>query len=175
MEITGIVISILVSILGFIVATSLSKIRRRNDIETKAVLKKKQKESYNKFIDEIIKDASDEATKQILFQELETYFNLSISAKDNSQKEIKDLTTDLQMRIENIEKRFPEESTLEKLASINDAILSTKIEELLRSINRIEEKMLSRWDVAKIVFVIIGSIGTLIGLTITVIKFLTNQ
>ena len=44
--------------------------------------------------------------------------------------EIRDDLKEFKMRIENIEKRFPDESKIEKIASINDALLSERIDQL---------------------------------------------
>jgi uncharacterized protein YacL len=52
---------------------------------------------------------------------------------------------------------------------VNDAILATNIESLTRTVKRIEEKTLTKWDVAVIVFQIIGVIGVVIGVIIGVI------
>lgn len=93
-----------------------------------------------------------------------------------SQEEIKELVesrvSTLQARIEEIENRFPRETTLEKIASVNDAILATNLENLTESVKRIEEKMLTSWDVAKIVFLIIGALVGLAGFVLAVVRYL---
>lgn len=94
--------------------------------------------------------------------------------KDSIQKEVEDRASILKERLESIEKRFPEESTLEKIASVNDAILGTKVEEIQKSTEMLESKLITKWDVAKIVFTITGSLGALVGLTITIIKFASD-
>ena len=72
-------------------------------------------------------------------------------------------------RIEGIEKRFPAESKLDKIASVNDAILATNIENLSDSIKKIEDKMLTKWDIVKITFEILLVLGGIIGLILTII------
>jgi len=80
-------------------------------------------------------------------------------------------TATLNERIEKIEERFPSSATLDKVASVNDAILATTVEELAKSIKRIEDKMINQWDVAKVVFQIITILIVIAGLDFTVITY----
>ena len=75
----------------------------------------------------------------------------------------------LEKRIQTIESRLPSSATIDKISSVNDAILATNIESLTRTVKRIEEKMLTKWDVAVVMFQIIGVIGVVIGVIIGVI------
>jgi len=50
--------------------------------------------------------------------------------------------------------------------------MATNIEALSESIKRIENKILTKWDVAKIVFEIIAIFGVLIGIAFGIIKYL---
>jgi flagellar biosynthesis/type III secretory pathway chaperone len=77
----------------------------------------------------------------------------------------------LHKRLERVEQRFPEEATLEKIASINDAILATKIEQLEKSLELLDSRMITKWDVATIVFAVIGAIGVIAGAIFTVANF----
>ncbi|MFX0141398.1 MAG: hypothetical protein ACFFDN_47610 [Candidatus Hodarchaeota archaeon] len=88
------------------------------------------------------------------------------------EDKVKKQLDEIKNRVEQIEKRFPEESTLEKIASVNDAILGTTVETLSESIKRIEEKLLTKWDVAKIVFQILSGLGILIGIVFAIINFI---
>ena len=69
----------------------------------------------------------------------------------------------------NPENVFASNATIDKISSVNDAILATNIESLTRTVKKIEEKMLTKWDVAVVVFQIIGVIGVVIGVIIGVI------
>lgn len=89
------------------------------------------------------------------------------------ENEVKEKFGEIDIRLKEIEKKFPKESTLEKIASINDAILATNIETLSESIKRIEDKLLTKWDVAKIIFQILGGLGILIGIIFAIIKFVS--
>ena len=95
------------------------------------------------------------------------------STETEVENEVKEKFSKIDIRLKEIEKRFPEESTLEKIASINDAILATNIETLSESIKRIEDKLLTKWDVAKVAFQILGGLGILIGMIFTIIKFVS--
>ena len=77
----------------------------------------------------------------------------------------------LQERLARVERRFPKEATLEKIASINDAILATKIEYLERSLKELESRLLTKWDVAVILFAIIGAVGVIAGTIFAVANF----
>jgi hypothetical protein len=82
---------------------------------------------------------------------------------------------ELKKRIEGIEKRFPKEATLEKIASVNDAILATKVEALSDAINRIEKKLLTKWDVVKIVFEILAALGVLVGIGFAIANYVAGS
>jgi hypothetical protein len=60
---------------------------------------------------------------------------------------------------------------LEKIASINDAILATKIEQLEKSLGLLDSRMVTKWDVATIVFAVIGAIGVIAGAIFAVANF----
>ena len=79
--------------------------------------------------------------------------------------------THLNDKISKIEQRFPDQGTIDKVSSVNDAILATQIEAINKRLESIEQKMLSRWDVAKIGFQIIAAFGAIIGIALGVINF----
>jgi len=131
-------------------------------------------------VHDLAMSVEDRQTRDLILREFIVHLESSTAnevtalQQDSIKREVEERTAALRKRLDSIERKFPEESTLEKIASVNDAILGTKIEELQRSIERIESKLLSKWDVAKIVFTIIASLGALVGLTITVIMFVTK-
>lgn len=88
-------------------------------------------------------------------------------------QEIERRTRALDQRIQVIEDRFPSDATIEKISSVNDAILATNLESLTRSVSKLEEKLLSKWDVAVIVFEIIAALGGLTALIITIISVMS--
>jgi uncharacterized membrane protein YccC len=87
------------------------------------------------------------------------------------RREVESAVETFRERLERIEERFPEEATLEKIASINDAILATKIELLEKSIESLESRILSKWDVAMVFFQVIGTIGVIAAIIFTVATF----
>jgi hypothetical protein len=95
-------------------------------------------------------------------------------SKEEIQKEIDVKVNALRKRIEEIEKRFPNQDKIDKIASVNDAILATQIESLTETVKKLEEKVLTKWDVAKIVFQIIAALSGLVGLALLVITFLSK-
>lgn len=76
-------------------------------------------------------------------------------------------------RIENIETRFPDVATLDKVASINDAILATKIDALSADVRRLQDNLLSKWDVATVVFAILGALGVIVGAVVGIVNLAT--
>lgn len=79
---------------------------------------------------------------------------------------------DLIERVENIERRFPDESKIEKIASINDALLSERIDQLKEQFDRLDGKLLTKWDIAVIVSTIIGGISAIVAMTYGFLKFI---
>ena len=90
--------------------------------------------------------------------------------KTEIQAEVESLVSTLKDRLERIELRFPAEATLEKVASTNDAIMATKLEYLEKSLNKVQDQQLSRWDVALVIFAILGGLGALIGVVLGIVK-----
>jgi len=90
-------------------------------------------------------------------------------------EEVSQHTAALRKRLEAIEKRFPEKDSIDKIASVNDAILATRMEAIEESIRRIEKSLISRWDVAKIVFAIIGVLGVISSIIFGIISLLQSS
>ena len=85
---------------------------------------------------------------------------------------VKEKQSTLQKRLDKIEARFPDNSTIDKLSSINDAVLATNLESIASQLNKLEDKVLTKWDVAIVVFEILGGIGVLIGIVFGLISFI---
>jgi hypothetical protein len=92
-------------------------------------------------------------------------------SREEIRREVENSAKVFQDRLDRIEQRFPEEATLEKIASINDAILATRVEQLQKSLEQLESRLLSKWDVATIVFAVIGAVGALAGAIFAVANF----
>jgi len=91
-----------------------------------------------------------------------------------SQQEIEKMVAqkvdEVTKRVASIEDRLPAQEHIDKIASVNDAILATNIETINDSLRRLEARMLTKWDVAKIVFTVIGSLGALVGIVLAILK-----
>jgi hypothetical protein len=74
---------------------------------------------------------------------------ISSISKEDIKNEIDGRVDSLKKRLSDIEKRFPKQETVDKVASVNDAILATQIEGISESLKNIESKIITRWDVAK--------------------------
>lgn len=94
-----------------------------------------------------------------------------IPSKEEIEEEVQSEVTVLQERLERIEQRFPEESTVEKISSINDAILATRVEQLQRSLDNLESRLITKWDVVTVVFVVLGAVGVVAGAIFTIANF----
>jgi hypothetical protein len=72
---------------------------------------------------------------------------------------------DLRQRLRLVENRLPAEATLEKIASVNDAILATRLEAVQEAITNLQQqKQLTKWDVAVVVFAILTALGVIAGI-----------
>jgi len=91
-------------------------------------------------------------------------------SKEDGQRELDSLRAELQSRLAKFESHFPEEAKLEKVASINDALLSERINQLAKQVEALEKRILSKWDVALIVSTIIAGISFVVGGTYAVLK-----
>lgn len=90
--------------------------------------------------------------------------------REQIQKEIRRQIADVEDCIRKIEGRFPEEAKIEKIASINDVLLTARIDQLSEQLKHIEERILSKWDVAVVVGLIIAGIIAIVGATYAVLK-----
>jgi len=88
------------------------------------------------------------------------------------QKEIQRQMAEVTDRVKRIEDRFPPEAQIEKVASINDALLAERIDQLSKQIQAIESRILSKWDVALTASAIITGLMVIVGATYAVLKTL---
>lgn len=89
---------------------------------------------------------------------------IELTVKDEVERAV----ASFQMRVEKIEERFPDATEIDKIASINDAVLATKIETIQRQIEKIEKRLdddlVTKWQVALIVFAILSAVGGVVAL-----------
>ena len=91
-------------------------------------------------------------------------------SKEDVQREVDSQLAELRSRLAKSESRFPEEAKLEKVASINDALLSERIDQLAKHVEALEKRILSKWDIALPVSTIIAGIAFVVGATYAVLK-----
>lgn len=91
-------------------------------------------------------------------------------SREQVRSEVEGRMSEVRERLENIEKRFPDDATIDKIASINDALFAQRIEQLSARIDKLEEKLLTKWDVALIVSVVAAGIFAVVGATYAVLK-----
>lgn len=91
-------------------------------------------------------------------------------SREQARTEVEDKITEVRGRLEAIEKRFPDDATIDKIASINDALFAQRIEQLSTRIEKLEDKLLTKWDVALIVSIVAAGIFTVVGATYAVLK-----
>lgn len=96
----------------------------------------------------------------------------SLETKTDIEEQVNARVNELKKRIEGIEARFPKEATLEKIASVNDAILATQLEAISESINVMRDNMLTKWDVAKVVFSILAALGVIVAIIFALLNWL---
>ena len=190
MEIISIIVALItaiVAVLASYLAHRIAKNVKKRKAQLREIYFKKINEEWNKYYGQLepsLKDVAKESYETYLLLNLlsnygKTWGNLpvefpSYSTKDEVEGEVDRKVDELKKRVEEIEKRFPKEATLEKIASVNDAILSTNLEALSESIKRIEERMLTKWDVVKILFQILAALGVLTTLIFAALKYLTG-
>ena len=178
-----IIISVLISVIAVVISFLLQlAIKRRKELEAmqKEIYSEEIFEAWDKYRDKLQSALKNETYLNLFVKDPEEALrNLFVHApayptKTEIESEVNKKFDELKNRVEEIEKRFPKEATLEKIASVNDAILATNLEALSESVKRIEEKLLTKWDIAKIVFQIIAVLGVAIGIVFAILKYVSG-
>ena len=91
-------------------------------------------------------------------------------SKNEIRVEIEERIEAFHKRLENIESRFPEKDSIDKIASINDALFAERIEQLQKKIETIEKSNLTKWDVALVVSMVVAGIFAIVGATYAVLS-----
>jgi hypothetical protein len=95
---------------------------------------------------------------------------VSLTPQDEkTYEELKQAVEEVRSRVGSIEIRLPNKSTLDKIASVNDAILATKIDNLESYLAKLEANQVTKWHVVKIVLAITGAIATILSLIISML------
>jgi HD superfamily phosphohydrolase len=168
-----ILIIFIVSFLLAFISTILGDLYKKREKQQRHIYVKKEQELLDKYKEESSTLTDDEHKEYFInLWSTKSILKIKNGTKSEIEAEATKKVNEVIERIEKIEERFPEESSLEKIASVNDAILGTKIEDLTESMKRIEENMLTKWDVVKIMFTIITCIIALITITIGILNYL---
>lgn len=160
------------AIMSFLVAYRQRLIKQKEDIRQKEL-----SNSLNQALSESFKEyltKSDTAKTDYFITYLRNYLvhYSTVRPKQDIESQANEKVDELKKRIEAIEKRFPQEATLEKIASVNDAIMATQLEAMSDSTKTLQDKMLTKWDVAKIVFAILSALGILTGLILGILNLI---
>lgn len=159
----------------------LARLDKRTQTQSSTALKKAQQQVRNSLVHDLAASTADPLARDLILKEFLVQIEtpppdeISDAQQDSIKREVENSTTALKERLEYIEGRLPGESTVEQIATVNDAILGARVEELQRSIERLESKLLSKWDVAKTVFTIMGALVAVAGLVFTVLKFVAES
>lgn len=174
-------VSAIASLLAGFYSYISSKRKKKIEEENRNKIYHKFLELWNKNYSLQILDKDNIKNELIYFIEPKSYdakswryvlSHLSSGKTENEiENQVKEKIEEIKNRVKDIEKRFPKDSTLEKISSVNDAILATQIEGLTELIRKLEDKILTKWDVAKIVFAIITILGMLVGLVFAIIEY----
>lgn len=106
--------------------------------------------------------STDEAVSEALRRAAERL--TSSMPTTSSPTELRKLISLLEARLEAIEDRLPETETIDKIASVNDAILATKLEEVDRTLTRLEQNQMSTGRVFGLISAFLGVLFALAAL-----------
>jgi len=164
------IVALVASLIGSAVAALLSFL-----VAYKQRLERKKKERLEKELSESLRVSLSKSYQDYLgkyaefaYLDKDGYIKLlrdslahypSLETKADIKEQVNASVNELENRIKAIEARFPQEATLEKIASVNDAILATQLDAMSNSIKDIKDKMLTKWDVVKIAFAILAALG----------------
>lgn len=122
--------------------------------------------------------ASEPLTEKLISQVedglYERLADLDGMSKERVREEIDKKVIDIRTRLEQIEGRFPDTNTIDKISSINDALFAERIELLAKRLDSLEAKQLGKWDVAIVVSLVISGISVVVGATYSVITVLSG-
>jgi hypothetical protein len=76
----------------------------------------------------------------------------------------------LSKRLDGIEKRVPAERGVKNSTRITDAVQEASLDGVEKRVRQLEEKQLTEWQVAKVVFAVLAVLGGLVALVLEVIK-----
>jgi len=177
--IIALVTGVVTALAGFIVSYTQMLIKRREDLKRKKLGEELKISFSNSFKDYF----SSYEAKLFNMDKPNSYImnlrNYLVHFPNlETGKDVKELVNEkfeeLKKRVEAIETRFPKEATLEKIASVNDAILATQLEAMSDSIKEIQKNILTKWDVVKILFAILGALGVIVAIIFGILNWIKS-
>lgn len=106
--------------------------------------------------------SADEAVSEALKRAVERL--TSSMPSSSSPDELRKLISLLEARLEAIEDRLPDTESIDKIASVNDAILATKLEEVDRTLTRLEQNQMTTGRVFGLISAFLGVLFALAAL-----------
>lgn len=114
---------------------------------------------------------SKQLTEAMQEQMVERVAEIQGLTRDQIRQELERQLSEFRERIAKIENRFPDETNIEKIASINDALLAERIDQISKRLDGLDKRILTKWDVALTVSMILGGIFAVVTATYSVISF----
>jgi DNA-directed RNA polymerase subunit N (RpoN/RPB10) len=179
------VVTALVGVLTSAIAALFSVYKRRLELREVEIEKERLKRATDElginlgFIEIKPENEKESGLQSELLKQIEDKLELRLkgispASEEKLKSEISKEFQQFKERIEKIERRFPDEAQIDKVASINDALLSQRIDQLKERIDKMEEKIPSKWDIALTVSAILGGICAVVAATYGVIQFITQ-
>lgn len=91
--------------------------------------------------------------------------DISVGQRSDTAREI-DV---LKGRVAKIEERLPDDAVLDKVASLNEALLAKGLENVQKEIDRLQQSMLTRWDVVTVLFATLAAIAAVVGAVVGIV------
>lgn len=111
--------------------------------------------------DQLLREIEEEVAKRA---------SSSGASKEEIRSQIDAHLDDVKSRLQAIEERFPDQSDIDKISSINDALFAERIEQISSRIERLENQQLTKWDVAITVSLVVAGIFCIVGATYGVLQ-----
>jgi hypothetical protein len=122
-----------------------------------------------------IQESSEALIQKMERQVLERVSAVPDMTEEQIKEEVINEMREFEDRVEKIARRSPEDVQLDKIASMNDAILSERIGQLSERIASLESKALSHLDVAVTVSTVIGGIFAVVAAIYALLIFISDS
>ncbi len=162
----GLVLASLASIFGSILA---GFVRGR----LAAIRQAEAKKQVNELVSELAVDSRIKSEVEQFFQQV---LSTSAAQAPVSPAEGKAALDELRQQVSDIEKRIQNHRNeiveVSRIDPVLEATIKASIENLTKRIEFLERTRLEKWDVAIIVFQVLGGLGVISGISLAIIKYL---